>query len=187
MPVTGGLDIAMNHSAAVILDGDPVDWRFITDKSTVHDPGSGSVFYNDKRKVKGAERDSVLWDRLEHFYQWITTVMELGREHGVERWGVENYALGRKHNAYHIGEFGGVVRAAVMAAGFDGIELVNVGDVKARAGLSRRSKEKPFQFCLDEFGIDWAEYDRGVGTSDAGGDLADATVIALITDERTRE
>jgi hypothetical protein len=184
MAVTGGLDLAMNHSAAVVISElEIIDFRFLTDKSSVHSPGIGSTLYADKRKSKGPDRDLVLWDRLASFRQWIGMVMKLGSDLGVERWGVENYAFGRGHNAYHIGEVGGVARAAVMATDFGEIELVNVGDVKARAGLSRRSKEKPFAFCLETFGGDWSEYDR-IKTSDAGGDLADATVIALITGER---
>lgn len=187
MPVTGGLDLSMNHSAAVVVsDGEIIDFRFLTDKPSVHSPGIGSNLYADKRKSKGPDRDLVLWDRLASFHEWIMMVMKLGSDLGVERWGVENYAFGRGHNAYHIGEVGGVARAAVMDSGFEDIELVNVGDVKARAGLSRRSKEKPFAFCLETFDVDWAEYDRGIKTSDAGGDLADATVIALITGERMK-
>ena len=181
--ITGGLDIAMNHSAAVISeDGEPVDWRFLTNKPRVHElteDGTATLYYcSDKRSA------DTLWARLSSYYEWISMVMILGHELGVSSWGVEDYAHGRKHNAYHIGEFGGVTRAAVMSAGYGSIELVNIGDVKARAGLRRQSKEKPLAFCLDTWGVDFGAYDFGFSGSDAGGDLADAAVISLIVSER---
>ena len=177
-----GFDIAMNHSAAVVTeDGEVIAYWLLTDKPGVHANALDvSSLYQESRKRSAA----TLWTRLANFQLWAQGVMLEAQKLGVDRAGVENYAMGKKFNAYHIGEFGGVLRAECMRAGFDAITLVTPGQLKTRAGLKARSKEKPIAFCRDELGMDWAPFDAGLKTSDAAGDLADAHVVSIITGER---
>ena len=189
---SAGLDVAMNHSAGVILDhdGEPIAYRFITDKPTIHkatmelDPGTSTL--KTCTKAEGCKKKSPenLWARLLNFKLWVASFMALALKLNVDAVGVENYAMGKKNNAYHIGEFGGVLRAAVMSAGFDDITLVAPRAIKTRAGV--KVSEKPIEFCFDELGQDWARFERAAGlkTRDIAGDLSDAQIIALITKER---
>ena len=183
-----GFDIAMNHSAGVILDhnGEPIAHRFITDLVSAHKANPDiSTFYACKEKDGCKKRSPEnLWARLENFKLWAESFMLLALKLGVDAVGVEGYAMGKKNNAYHIGEFGGVLRAAVMSAGFDDITLVAPRAIKSRAGI--KVSEKPIKFCLDELGQDWARFERlaGIKTRNIAGDLSDAQIIALITKER---
>lgn len=183
---TLGLDIAMNHSAAVFASGfKPIKFRFITDAIKVARawPDHATLYRNETDA--GARSPVALWARLDSFYNWASMIAELARSEGVISVGVENYAFSKKFNAYHIGEFGGALRAAFMSAGFEAFELVNPGDVKARCGLARRSKDKPLGWCRDEWGSDWLPYNAGFAAETAG-DLADAHVIAVIAGEPER-
>lgn len=184
--VTLGLDIALNHSAAVFADGTkPVDFRFMTDavKVAAAFPDRATLYRN--ATGHGARSPVALWVRLESFYNWAVMIARTARSLRVRSVGVENYAFSKSFNAYHIGEFGGALRAAFIDAGYSEIELVDTGDVKARAGLPRRSKEKPIGFCLDQWGADWLPYNAGFAAETAG-DLADAHVVAVITGEPER-
>jgi hypothetical protein len=183
--VTAGFDVAMNHSAMVISEcGKPIAWRFLLEKPKgVHEANEPiSQLYTDKRKAKGPQRSSVLWDRLINFKLWATSAKELMRAHGVERIGVEDYAMGRTHNAYHIGECGGVLRAICSELKLGEIELIAPRAIKSRAGI--KGKDKPFEFCSSELGVDFSGVDAGFASSESGGDLADAAVVSLITWER---
>lgn len=184
-PRSLGFDLAMNHSAAVVTEQgnpQPLAWWFLTDSATVH-RASPECSHFFKREGKARDPES-LWARLQNFWQWTDYVFESAAPFRITNLGVENYAMGKAFNAYHIGEFGGVFRAAAMRSGFGRVELVRPDDVKERAGLSRRSKEKPIAFCLEAWGADWSVYDAGLATSDAAGDLADAHVVSVIAGER---
>lgn len=183
---TLGLDIALNHSAAVFAVGTvPIEFAFMTDKIRVAEawPEHATLYRNETGDK--ARSPVALWQRIESFYYWASSVARIAKSLEVRRVGVENYAFSKPFNAYQIGEFGGALRAAFIDAGYSSFELVDTGDVKARAGLARRSKDKPIEFCRDEWGMDWLPYNAGFA-ADTAGDLADAHVIAVITGEPVR-
>lgn len=185
---TMGLDIALNHSAAVVVRGfDPIAHAFMTDAIKVAEAWPEHATLYRLPKGESARSPVAIWARLEAFHLWACSMERLARSLEVRRVGVENYAFSKSFNAYQIGEFGGVLREAFMDAGWSQprFELVDPGDVKVRAGLARRSKDKPIAFCRDIWGADWLPYNAGFAAETAG-DLSDAHVVAVITGEPVR-
>ena len=181
-----GWDVALNHTAVVEVDelGDVQWFSFTTDKVAI-----GKAFPNEalhihitnlrkqypkKQKLKAA--------RLAIFCNWIRDIQDRQPDLAA----IEAYAYGKKNNAYEIGEYGGAVRKGFIERETSFL-TITPREIKKFAGIA--ASEKPIQFCLDEYGVDWSEYGCGL-KSETPGDLADAHCLAqmarLYTNSKSR-
>lgn len=114
-----GIDLSLNHSGFVELDGDGnlTWWQFVSDvlkHSTLH-PERGVFMPHKKDKAKGNDREQVNADRLAWWQLQLNYFMKLRRPTHV---GIEDYAIKAESNsAYQTGELGGVARLAAMDVG----------------------------------------------------------------------
>ncbi len=175
-----GWDLALNHSAFVEYDQKTAkfDHFFITDKRRlVTDKG---VLWDRKQYPD----DKYRLYRLQFLAQNIMLHVETTKPSMVY---IENYAMGKKHNAYHIGELGGIARSCLMERDIP-YRLISPLTLKMWATGSRRAeKSDMIRAFHKEYGIDFLPMDQGLKTSDLAGDLADAGHLAMMANEKERQ
>lgn len=167
-----GWDVALNHTAVVEINfSGKVTWfAFVTDKVKIGGQINEATLYHVNALRKRFNKEDLKLHRLAHFSRWIQEAIER-RPYRVA---IENYAYGKKSNAYEIGEFGGVLRDTLMREGIP-FRLWGPLHIKKFAGIP--SSEKPIEFCLAAYNQDWRVYNCGL-KADTAGDLADAHTLA---------
>lgn len=111
-----GLDISLNHGAAVAVDENAkmVGHWYYTDVAGVADRGKGGVGARLVRDKKG-ERHQEEMKRLAWVERWLdkTVLVPLGPDYA----GIEDYALRAEQGAHQLGEIGGIARILLWFRG----------------------------------------------------------------------
>jgi Holliday junction resolvasome RuvABC endonuclease subunit len=108
-----GLDIALNHGAAIELtDGKLSNWWFYTDMAGVADKGKKRA---TRLQLNVKDRQHRQMTRLAQVEHWLDkTILVPNRPDYV---GVEDYAIRAEQGAHYIGEIGGIARILLWFRG----------------------------------------------------------------------
>ena len=113
-----GIDLALNHSGFVLLDGDgEMTWWYYVSDVSKHVPSGcdyAALMPHSKGK-KGEDRETVNARRLDWWSHQLPFLVTHVQPTHV---GIEDYAISAQSNsAYQIGEVGGLARLAALKAG----------------------------------------------------------------------
>lgn len=103
-----GLDLALNHAAAVELtDGKPTWWAFISDTAGVCARGKDVA---TRLELPSSTKDRQLRQmmRLAQLEHWLDKTVLVARQPDFV--GIEDYAIRAEHGAHYMGEIGGIAR-----------------------------------------------------------------------------
>lgn len=113
-----GIDLSLNHSAFVTLNerGKLARWCFVSATKSHQEKYDNGTWMPYEKKGKDMDREQNNARRLVWWSDYITNLLaELMPTHV----GIEDYAFSSDSNsAYQIGEVGGIVRHAVLVAGW---------------------------------------------------------------------
>lgn len=167
-----GWDVALNHSAVVEIDeaGELVWFSYTTDKVTIAKENPEAHLFQVSKLRKQMSKKELQAKRLEFFSDWAYDALVRFPTSVC----IEDYAYGKKNNAYHIGEFGGILRDYLKRCNIPYF-TTSPRSLKNYAMIS--AQEKPIVFCWEEYGVDW-EYHNAGCASESAGDLADAHVLS---------
>jgi len=160
--------------------GEVTSFAFVTDRAKIGKEHGESVLFPASSLRSKMKKQEFQAYRLNFFLWWASNVVSSNNTPALTA--IEGYAYGKGNNAYHIGEFGGVLRSILFKSNSPYIAPTPRA-LKTRANL--KGKEKPVSFCAKEFGVDWTKYNSGQ-KADSAGDLADAHVLAQIALEFER-
>jgi len=106
---TLGIDISLNHGALfLLLNGEMLDFRFVTDRKTIVEKTSKSRahgIYLSAAKLKDKQQRDVL--RACFWYSYLEQAL---RDMAPNYIAIEDYAYRAPQSAYHLGEVGGAAR-----------------------------------------------------------------------------
>lgn len=189
-----GLDLALNHGAAVELtDGKPTWWKFYTDMAGCAERGKDlATRLAIPGSVKDKQQRQML--RLAQVEHWIDKEVLVPR--APDYVGIEDYALDVNHGSHYMGEVGGVARILVWFRGIP-LRLHDPISVKMWATTDGTAQKDAIERAVAERfpGLPWDGYNmpkppkakrQNRQTSE---DLADAASVAELvwTEVRLRE
>lgn len=180
-----GLDLALNHAAAVELtDGKPTWWAFISDSAGVCDRGKAhATRLQLPSSVKDRQQRQML--RLAQLEHWLDKTVLIARQPDFV--GIEDYAIRAEHQAHYMGELGGIARILTWFRGIPfrlhdpiSVKMFAAHDGTAQKdAVERAMKERFPELPFDDYNLPGkAGKQQNRTTSE---DLYDASALALLT------